>query len=96
MKKPTIEPRGKYVLIKPDDADNRESEHGIISPDSVEQEQKAQGIVIAVGADIADVKKGDHVIYGSFAGEGLKMIESAKKVDFKLIHTDDIIAFIRK
>lgn len=90
-----VQPRGKYVLVRPDEAEARESEHGILVPDAVEQEQRAQGIVIAVGEEVKDIKEGDKVIYGAYAGENLKLLESAKKVDYKLLHTDDVIAFIK-
>lgn len=96
MTKVKIQPRGKYVLVLPDGAESRESEHGILVPGGVEQEQKSQGEVIDVGSEVKDVKKGDHVIYGAFAGENLKMLESGKKVDYKLLHDEDVIAFIKK
>lgn len=90
-----IVPRGKYVLVRPDNEESRESAHGILVPDAVEQEQRSQGIVIAVGGDIDDIEEGDKVVYGTYAGENLKLMETGKKIDYKLLHTDDIIAFIK-
>lgn len=90
-----IQPRGKYILVHPAEPEARENEFGIITPTNVEQEQKAQGEVLAVGSEIKDVKVGDRVIYGAYAGESIKMKESLKELDYKLLHDDDVIAFIK-
>jgi chaperonin GroES len=94
MSKPTIKPRGQYILVKQDTPEDRENQFGLLMPSNVEQEQKSQGEVYAVSEQIKDIKKGDKVIYGMFAGEQLKVKENLKEVDYKLIHSDDIIAFI--
>ena len=94
MKKIKITPRGKQILVKQDEEKSRESEHGILTPDNVEQEQKAIGTVIAVGPEIKDVKKGDRVIYGAYAGEKIKLAESEEEVDFVLLFDEDVLAFI--
>ncbi len=93
-KKIKITPRGKQILVKPDPEKSRVSEHGIATPDNIEQEQKAIGTVEAVGKDVKDVKKGDRVIYGAYAGEKLKFAESTKEVDFVLLFDEDVLAFI--
>lgn len=90
-----IVPRGSQILVRVDDEESRESEHGILVPDEVEQDRKAQGKVVAVGPDIKDVKEGDRVIYGMYAGESLKLRESGQQVDYKLLDDKDVIAFIR-
>ena len=95
MKIPTIIPRGKQVLVKPNDAESRVSEHGIISPDNEEQETKAIGTVIAVGPEIKDIKEGNKVIYGAFAGEQISFKESTEEVDFVLLFDEDVLAFIK-
>lgn len=95
MKKPKIIPRGKYMLIKPEVVDEREQDNGLIIPRTVEQEQKAQGTVEAVGSEISDVKVGDKVVYGAYAGEAMQMRENGKEVEYKLLHDDDVIAFIK-
>ena len=89
-----ITPRGKQILVEPDGESARESEYGIVTPDNVEQETKAFGTVIAVGPDITDVKEGQRVIYGAFAGEQISFHESAKDVDFVLLFDEDVLAFI--
>lgn len=96
MKNPKITPRGKQILVKQDDEKARISEHGLATPSSVEQERKAIGIVVSVGPDIKDVKKGDRVIFGAFAGEKIKLQESTKEVDYVLLFDEDVLAFIEE
>lgn len=96
MKTPKkIIPRGKLMLVKPDGEESRESEFGIVTPSNVEQEQKAIGTVIDVGSEIKDVKKGDRVVYGAYAGERLKFKESMKEVDFVLLFDEDVLAIVK-
>jgi chaperonin GroES len=90
-----VYPRGKYVLVKQDEPETRESEFGILSPDSTEQEQKSRGVVEEVGNDIKDIKKGDTVIFGAYAGEEMKVKEGFKEVSYRLLYDDDIIAFLK-
>lgn len=96
-KKINIVPRGKQVLVKVDEEESRESEFGIIVPDEVEQERKSQGTVAAVSTDewAGKPKVGDRVIYGTYAGENLKIREDGARVDYKLLDDADVIAFIR-
>jgi len=94
-KKVVIVPRGKQILVRVDDEQSRVNEYGIVIPDEVEQERKAQGTVEAVGPEIKDVKKGDRVIYGAYAGESIKTRESEKQIDYKILEDADVIAFIR-
>ena len=83
------------MLVRRDEATGGVSEHGIVTPDNVEKEQKAYGTIVAVGPDIKDVKVGDRVIYGAYAGEDIQQDESGKKVDYKLLDDEDVIAFIK-
>ncbi len=89
-----IIPRAKQVLVKPDPEESRENEFGIITPDNVEKEQKAFGTVEAVGAEIKDIKKGNRVIYGAYAGEKIKMMQKGKEVDYVLLFDEDVLAFL--
>lgn len=90
-----ITPRGARILVRRDEAKGGVSEHGIVTPDAVEKEQKAYGTVEAVGAEIKDVKKGDRVVFGAYAGEDIEQEEKGKKVEFKLLDDEDVIAFIK-
>lgn len=88
-------PRNNQILVKVDPEESRVNEHGIVIPDEVEQERKSQGTVEAVGPDITDVKKGDRVLYGAYAGEKLHLRESGQPVDYVVCEDKDVIAFIR-
>lgn len=90
MKKPTIIPRGKYILVEPDKEEKRLSESGLATPENEEQEKKSIGTVLGVGDQIKDIKKGDRVVYGTYAGDTLKM----KDDELKLLHDDDVLAFL--
>lgn len=91
-----IKPRKKQVLVKPDEKQSHESEFGIITPDNVEQEGKAIGTVIAVGEGIDDIKPGERVIYGAFAGEPISLKESNEEIDYILLFDEDVLALIEE
>lgn len=92
---PKIIPRGKQILVKQDAEKKRVSEYGIVTPTNVEQERKSVGTVLAVGPEIKDVKKGDRVIYATFAGDKISFGDSGKKeVDLVLLLDDEVLAFI--
>jgi len=89
-----IIPRGEWVLIKPTEKSDKETEQGLILPDAEEKEQKATGMVLLVGNKVSkDIAPSSKVIYGAFAGENVKVIEDGKEVEYKLLHDEDIIAF---
>jgi len=90
-KTPKILPRGKYILVKPDEEKTYESANGVFMPGNVEQEKKSIGKVLSVGSEIKDVKRGDHVIFGMFAGDKIEL----KKVEYVLLHDDDVLAFLK-
>jgi chaperonin GroES len=95
MKIKKIIPRGKWVLVRPIEKESRTTDQGLILPASEEREQKALGTVVAVGKEVTDIKLGDEVIYGSFAGENMKRREGSVEVDYKLLLDEDIIAFLK-
>jgi len=88
-------PRTKQILVLPDAEEPRENHAGILTPNNVEQEQKAIGTVEAVGAGIEDVKVGDKVIYGMYAGEDLSLTdEIGKETKYKILFDEDVLALI--
>lgn len=90
-----IIPLQKIILVKPDEKPDRESKHGIITPSNVEQENpKTSGKVIAIGPEVKNVKKGDTVIYATYAGEKLKINEGSKEVEYVLVFNDDVWAIL--
>ena len=92
MKKIKIIPRGKFILVIPELESSRVSEHGIVTPDNVEQETKAFGTVKAFGPEVENIKVGDKCIYGVFAGEKISFADDPKKIEYILVHDDDVFA----
>lgn len=90
MKIPKIIPRGKQILVKPSEEGSRVSEYGLSAPSNDEREQKSTGIVIAVGSGVDDIKKGDCVVYGTFAGDDIEISGE----DHKLVDEEYVLAFI--
>lgn len=90
-----IKPRAKQVLVRPDEETPRENAAGIIRPANEEQEQKAIGTIEAVGAGIDDLKKGDRVIYGAYAGEEISLSDAkGKDVVYKILFDEDVLALL--
>ena len=92
MAKVKITPRKKWICVKPDPEESRITDSGLVKPDNVEQERKSIGTVVSVGSEVVDLKKGDKVLYGAFAGERLEF--EKEKLEFYLLHDDDIVAVI--
>jgi len=94
----SIKPLGDHVVIK-SLKEEEVTASGIILPDTVEKEKKAEGEVIAVGpgkllengtrAQI-EVKVGDKVIFEKWGGEEVKF----GKEEYKIISADKILAII--
>lgn len=95
MSQKQITPRGKRILVLRDKEETLVSEFGIALPANTEREQKAFGTVEAVGKGIDDVKKGDRVLFGAFAGETVEQTVKCKKVEYKLLDDEDVIAYIK-
>lgn len=95
MKKLKIVPRNEWLLIKPLVKESQENERGLLIPANEEKEQKAQGIVEAIGDKVKGVKVGDRVVFGAYAGEQLKVRDGNQEVDYKLLLDEDVIAFIK-
>ena len=77
------------VLVKPDEAEEK-TVRGIIIPDSA-KEKPLRGKVVLVGAAKKDeemeVKKGDQVLYGKYAGQELTIDGE----DYLLISQSDVL-----
>ncbi|MBI5636355.1 MAG: co-chaperone GroES [Nitrospinae bacterium] len=92
-----IKPLADRVIVRP--MEEKETKKGaIIIPDSA-KERPQEGEVIAVGPGRTDdkgnkitmnVKKGDKVIYGKYAGTEIKL----NGEEFLLMREDDILGII--
>lgn len=92
-----FKPLGNRILVKRSQAEI--SKGGILLPDSA-QEKPKQGEVLAVGpgkmgkeglAVAMDLKVGDQVLFGGFAGTEVKMDENA---EFLILSEEDVLAVI--
>ncbi len=81
------------ILVKPSEAEEKTAS-GIIIPETA-KEKPQNGKVVMVGADKKDepmeIKVGDQVLYGKFAGQELNIDEE----DYLLVSQSDIL-FISK
>ena len=81
------------VLVKPSEAEGTTAS-GIIIPDTA-KEKPQNGKVVMVGSDKKDepmeIKVGDQVLYGKFAGQELTIDEE----DYLLISQSDVL-FVSK
>jgi chaperonin GroES len=81
------------ILVKPSEAEEKTAS-GIIIPETA-KEKPQNGTVVMVGVDKKDepmeIKVGDQVLYGKFAGQELNIDEE----DYLLISQSDVL-FISK
>ncbi|MBZ7985326.1 co-chaperone GroES [Campylobacter sp. Cr9] len=81
-------PLNKRVLIKCAN-ETKTTASGIIIPDNA-KEKPQQGEVIAVAKDISDVKVGDKVVFGKYAGSELKIDNE----NYLILSFDDILGIL--
>lgn len=92
---PKIIPRGKQILVQPDEAPLIEKEEGGANrPVNEKEEPKAYGTVIAVGPEVKDpkMKKGARIIFAALAGDQINLEQ--EKVEFRLLHDEEVLAFL--
>ena len=87
-----IRPLADRVLIEPKEAETKTAA-GIYIPDTA-KEKPQQGKVIAVGPGKKDepmeVKVGDEVLYGKYAGTEVKI----EKQEYTIVRQSDILAIV--
>lgn len=85
------------MLVKP-----REEEEitasGIVLPDTVDKEKKAEGEIIALGngEKLAkfNLKVGDVVLFEKWGGEEVKLGKGVDEVEYKILPHDKILAIV--
>jgi chaperonin GroES len=96
-KAPKIKPLGQNVLLRRLEAEEK-TKGGIILPDTAKEKPK-EGEVLAVGEGELDkngkrkefqVKKGDRVIFSSYAGTDLKLDGE----EYLILSEDDILGVV--
>jgi chaperonin GroES len=89
-----IQPLGDRVLVRVLE-EQEVTKSGIVLPDTIEKEKKAEGEIIAVGQGekIAkmNLKVGDKVMFGKYSGDEVEI----EKVAHKFLKDEEILAVIK-
>lgn len=98
-----IKPLGDRVLVKPGKEEEMTAS-GIVLPDTVDKEKKAEGEIIAVGngETIAKLglKVGDKILYKKWGGEEVKIGRGKDEQEYKILYVgkdedkSDVVAVI--
>lgn len=82
-----LKPLNSNVLIKPQE---EKLSGGIILPDTMKKDKPQVGEVVAIGDDVALLKKGDTVIFKQFAPDILEL----EGLTFYVLSSDDILGIV--
>jgi len=92
-----IKPVGDRVLVKPN-VEEEVTASGIVLPDTVDKEKKAEGVVMGLGngEKLAKLglKVGDKVLFEKWGGEEVKVGKGKEEVDYKILPHDKILAIV--
>jgi chaperonin GroES len=88
-----LKPLGNRVVVEPL-TEEETTKSGIVLPDTVDKEKKAEGKVLAIGdgekITKLGLKVGDKVLFGKYAGEEVKV----EKIEYKILSDEDVLAVI--
>lgn len=88
-----IQPIGDRLLVE-SITEEETTKSGIVLPETVDKEKKAEGKILAVGAGekIAklNLKVGQRVLFGRYAGEEVKVDDQ----EYKILSHEDVLAVI--
>ena len=88
-----IKPLGKRILAKKIESESRTSVGGIVLPDSVKSEKVVRAKILAIGTDEKfEVKVGDEIIVGTFAGTEIEQGEDK----LILVKESDVLAIVEE
>ena len=93
-----IKPLGDRILVKPLTSEEV-TKSGIVLPDTAEKEKKEQGEVVAIGEGEKikklNLKVGDKVLFGKYAGDEVEMEEGTDTVDYKFLKDEDVLGIVQ-
>ena len=88
-----IKPIGDRILIEPVTAEEV-TKSGIVLPDTIDKEKKAEGTIVSIGNGEKVAKlglaNGQKVIFGQYSGDEVK--EGGK--EYKILGHEDVLAVI--
>lgn len=92
-----IKPIGDRILVKPM-RQEEVTKSGIVLPDTAEKEKKEEGEIVAVGEGEKikklNLKVGDKVLFGKYAGDEVEVSEDGEKVEYKFLKDEDVLGII--
>lgn len=95
-----MKPLGDRVIVRPVEKEEVTAS-GIVLPDTVEKEKKAEGEVVAVGPGkmletgaraVMEVTVGDTVLFEKWGGEEVEIDD----VEYKIVSAEKILAILEK
>lgn len=90
-----LKPLGDRVVVKPV-TQEEVTKSGIVLPDTVEKEKKEEGEIVAIGdgekIKKLNLKNGDRVIFGKYAGDEVEI----EDIEYKVLKEEDVLAVIEK
>lgn len=88
-----LKPLGNRVVVEPLTQEET-TKSGIILPDTVDKEKKAEGSILAIGEGdkikSLGLNIGDKVLFGKYAGEEVKVDNK----EYKILTDEDVLAVI--
>lgn len=88
-----IRPLGNRIIVKPS-KEEEITKAGIVLPDTIDKEKKAQGEIIAIGSgekiQKLNLNIGDKILYTSYAGSDI----TVEKEEYKVLSEDEILAVL--
>ena len=92
-----IKPLGNRVLVEPTKAEEITA-MGIVLPETVDKEKKAEGTVVALGngEDLAKLglQVGDKVLFEKWGCEEVKVGKGSAEKEYKILPHDKILAVV--
>lgn len=102
-----IEPLGDRVVVMPVEKETT-TKSGIVIPETTSGEKPQEGVVIAMGngkikfegKELSNphdyLKVGDHVLFGRYAGDDLKVKNTqGKDVELKVLRLDSVLGKVK-
>ncbi len=89
----SIKPIGDRVLVKAV-KEEEVTKSGIVLPDTIDKEKKAEGEIVAIGSGEKvgklDLRVGAKILFGKYAGEEIKVDEQ----EYKILSHEDVLAVV--
>lgn len=88
-----IRPIGDRILVRPMKMEEM-TKSGIVLPETIDKEKKAEGEIVAIGAGEKitklDLRVGQKVLFGKYAGEEIKV----DNIEYKILGHEDVLAVV--